>query len=61
LAINIRWRDGTIYQSTVSDSTGDYAFAEVFPFFKWMMLDSDYSRMKPTGLTAVVDEADDST
>jgi len=56
MALNIRWRDGTIYQSTVTDATGDYALSEVFPFFKWLVLDSDFSRFKPTGMTAVVDE-----
>ncbi len=55
-ALNIRWRDGTIYQATVTDSTGDYAFTEVFPFFKWLIAEVGFTRFKPTGMTAVVDE-----
>ena len=34
-AINIRFRDGTIYQATVTDPMGDYSFPEIFPFFFW--------------------------
>ena len=54
--LNIRWRDGTIYQSTVTDQKGDFSFTEVFPFFKWLIGEVDFARFKPTGLTAVVDE-----
>ena len=31
--LNIRWRDGTIYQTNVTDVEGAFAFDEVFPFF----------------------------
>ena len=31
--LNIRWRDGTIYQTNVTDTEGAFAFDEVFPFF----------------------------
>ncbi len=55
-ALNIRWRDGTIYQATVTDSTGDFSFTEVFPFFKWLIAEVGFTRFKPTGMTAVVDE-----
>lgn len=54
--LNIRWRDGTVYQSTVTDKTGDFSFSEVFPFFKWLIAEVDFARFKPTGMTAVVDE-----
>jgi len=54
--LNIRWRDGTIYQSQVTDTAGDFSFTEVFPFFKWLIGEVDFARFKPTGLTAVVDE-----
>lgn len=56
MVVNIRFRDGTVYQSTVSDGEGDYAFNEVFPFFKWLVTEVDYSRFKPTGMTTVIDE-----
>lgn len=56
MAVNLRFRDGRIYQATVTDAAGDYAFAEVFPFFKWLITEVDFSRFKATGLTAVTDE-----
>jgi FtsP/CotA-like multicopper oxidase with cupredoxin domain len=54
-AVNIRFRNGSIYQGTVTDPSGNYSFAEVFPFFKWLVTEVDYARFKPTGYTAVVD------
>ncbi len=56
MAVNIRWRDGTIYQATVTDSGGDYQFSQVFPFFKWLVTEVDFSRFKATGMTSVTDE-----
>ena len=44
-----------MYQTTKSDLTGEYAFTEVFPFFKWLIVESGFTRFKPTGMTAVVD------
>jgi hypothetical protein len=54
--LNLRFRDGTIYQSTVTDSEGAFSFVEVFPFFKWLVAESDYARFKPTGATVYVDK-----
>ncbi len=54
-AVNLRFRNGTLYQATVSDHAGDYAFEEVFPFFKWLVAEVDFARYKATGMTAVVD------
>ncbi len=53
--VNIRWRDGTLYQSATTGPDGSYHFAEVFPFFNWLVAEVDFLNMKPTGLTAVVD------
>ncbi len=53
--INIRWRDGTVYQSAVTDTTGFAPFHEVFPFFNWLVAEVDFSRFKATGATIVVD------
>jgi hypothetical protein len=53
--LNLRYRDGRIYQSTTTDLTGEYSFSEVFPFFKWLVAELDYTRYKPTGMTAVSD------
>ncbi|ALK97530.1 hypothetical protein AB595_14945 [Massilia sp. WF1] len=54
-AMNIRFRDGSIYQSTLTDSKGEFKFNEFFPFFNWMIGEVDYSRFKATGATVVVD------
>ncbi|HUW62024.1 MAG TPA: SdrD B-like domain-containing protein [Candidatus Bathyarchaeia archaeon] len=54
-ALNIRFRDGSIYQTAVTGMDGMYEFREVFPFFNWMVAEVDYARFKPTGATVVVD------
>jgi len=54
-AINLRFRDGSIYQSTVTDDGGNYALTEVFPFFNWLVGEVDFARFKATGATVVVD------
>jgi hypothetical protein len=53
--INIRFRDGSIYASSVTDSKGEVQFKETFPFFNWMIAEVDYTRFKATGATVVVD------
>lgn len=55
-ALNLRFRDGTIYQTRVTDGAGNYSFSEVFPFFKWLVAEVDFARYKPTGMTAIVDD-----
>jgi large repetitive protein len=54
-AINIRWRDGSVYQSVATDDEGRYEFPEIFPFFNWMVAEVDFARFKATGMTAVID------
>ncbi len=54
-AVNIRFRDGSLYKATVTDGSGEYGFAEVFPFFKWLVAEVDFGRFKPTGVTSYVD------
>ncbi|MDD4881537.1 MAG: hypothetical protein PHX10_08175, partial [Gallionellaceae bacterium] len=53
--LNIRFRDGSIYQSALSKADGSFAFNEVFPFFNWMIAEVDYGRFKATSATVVVD------
>ena len=55
-AVNLRFRDGTVYMGTVTDDSGGFEMAEVFPFFKWLITEVDFTRFKATGLTVVVDE-----
>ena len=54
--LNLRFRDGSIYQSTQTKADGTYSFTEVFPFFKWLVAEVDNTRWKPTGTTVVVDD-----
>ena len=58
-ALNIRFRDGSIYQSLSTDDRGFKAFNETFPFFAWMIAEVDYTRFHSTGLTVVVDGGGD--
>lgn len=53
--VNLRFRDGSIYQSFPTDLTGYVPFDEVFPFFSWLVAEVDFARLKPTGATVVVD------
>ncbi|MBI2400849.1 MAG: hypothetical protein HYV23_07335 [Deltaproteobacteria bacterium] len=53
--VNLRFRDGTIYQSFPTDLTGFVPFDEVFPFFNWLVAEVDFGRLKATGATVVVD------
>ncbi len=54
--INLRWRDGSIYQSFPTDAEGFVPFDEVFPFFSWLVAEVDFARFKATGLTVTVDD-----
>jgi hypothetical protein len=54
--LNLRFRDGSIYQATPTDINGEYAFNEVFPFFKYLVVEVDFLRFKATGATLTVDK-----
>jgi hypothetical protein len=53
--VQIRWRDGTIYQVFGTDNEGFAPFDEVFPFFHWQVAEVGFTRDKVTGATFVVD------
>lgn len=53
---NIRWRDGTVYQSFPTDHGGEAPYDQVFPFFNWLVAEVDFARFKATGATVYVDE-----
>ena len=55
-AINLRWRDGSMYQSLTTDGQGFAPFDQVFPFFSWLVAEVDFTRFKATGLTVTVDD-----
>jgi hypothetical protein len=55
-AVNLRFRDGRVYQSTISQPPdGSYILSEVFPFFKWLVAEVDFATRKATGATMAVD------
>jgi FtsP/CotA-like multicopper oxidase with cupredoxin domain len=54
-AVNLRFRDGSMYQSFPTDLEGYVPFDEVFPFFNWLIAEVDFARFKATGATIVVD------
>lgn len=54
--VNLRFRDGTVYQAFPTDATGVAPFDEVFPFFSWLVAEVDFGRFKATGATVVVDD-----
>jgi large repetitive protein len=53
--VNLRWRDGTMYQSFPTDGEGYAPFDEVFPFFSWLTAEVDFASMKATGAFIVPD------
>ncbi len=55
-AINLRFPDGSMYQTTTTDMDGQYSLTEIFPFFHWMIAEVDYTRFKATGATVTVDD-----
>lgn len=57
--VNLRFRDGSVYQSFPTDMDGFVPFDEVFPFFAWQVAEVDYTRFKPTGVTVTVDGGGD--
>jgi len=53
--VNLRYRNGSIYQTTPTDVNGEYELAEVFPFFNWLVAEVDFARFKATGMTTAID------
>ena len=54
--VNLRFRDGTIYQSFPTDGEGFVPFDQAFPFFSWLVAEVDFARFKATGATITVDD-----
>jgi len=53
--VNLRFRDGSMYQTFPTDTQGYVPFDEVFPFLKFLVAEVDFARFKATGATIVVD------
>ena len=54
--MDLRFRDGSIYQTTTTNADGTYSFPEVFPFFKYLVAGVDAVAGKPLGAKAKVDK-----
>ncbi|MDH5620451.1 MAG: multicopper oxidase domain-containing protein [Gammaproteobacteria bacterium] len=55
-AINLRFRDGSVYFASATDLDGYLPLEEVFPFFSFLVAEADFARFKATGVTITVDE-----
>ncbi|MDB6105261.1 MAG: hypothetical protein JWO52_5260, partial [Gammaproteobacteria bacterium] len=55
VATNIRYRDGSIGFFNNTDLDGYAGFNEVFPFMNWLVLETDTTRYKVTGVHTVND------
>ncbi len=63
IPVNIKFRDGSLDQtflttdgnSLIGQPSGQAIFNETFPYFNWQVIEVDSSRLKSTGVTAVVD------
>ena len=55
VATNIRYRDGSIGFFNNTDLEGNAGFNEVFPFLNWLVVETDYTRYKTTGVHVVND------
>lgn len=59
--VNVRFRDGSIFQSFPTDTEGFVPFDELFPFFSWQVAEVDFARFKATGVTVTVDGGGDTS
>ncbi len=53
--VNLRYRDGTIYQAFPTDTTGFVPFQAIFPLFHWYVAEVDFAGLKATGLRVTND------
>jgi large repetitive protein len=54
--INLRFRDGTIYQAFPTDGTGFVPFQGIFPWFHWQVAEVGFADLEATGVRVVVDD-----
>ncbi len=55
IPVTIRFRDGSVDQTFKTRDDGVATFNEAFPYFNWQVIEVDSVRLKPTGVTVVVD------
>ncbi|HEY3445009.1 MAG TPA: hypothetical protein VGK67_01550 [Myxococcales bacterium] len=54
--VNLRFPDGSLYGSTVTDVDGRFGFPQVFPFTHFLVAEADAFGLQTTGATIVVDD-----
>ena len=54
-----RYRDGSISNQTLTDTSGNGLLAELFPLFNWYVSEADTTRFKQTGVNIMVDGGGD--
>ena len=55
-AINLRYRDGSIYAASATDLDGYLPLEQVFPFFSWLVAEVDFARFAATGVRVTIDD-----
>src|SRR3984893_3350223 len=55
VSTNVRFRDGSFSNFNNTELNGFANFNEIFPLFNWLLIESDSTRYKPTGLHVVYD------
>jgi hypothetical protein len=53
--VRLRFRDGSISNTLLTDNDGKAVFHELFPLFNWYVAESDDTRFRNTGVHIVVD------
>lgn len=53
--VRIRFRDGSVSNTLLTDSNGNAIFSELFPLFNWYVMESDRTRFVGTGVNVTVD------
>jgi Bacterial Ig domain len=53
--LTVRFRDGSISNRTLTDSSGNGTLPELFPLFNWYVAEADTTRFKQTGVHIIVD------
>ncbi len=55
IPVRIRFRDGSISNTLLTDPDGNAYFHELFPLFNWFVVESDDTRFKGSGVRIAVD------
>lgn len=57
--VTVRYRDGSISNVSVTDTSGDGSISELFPLFNWYVTESDTTRYTGTAVSTAVDGGGD--